>query len=361
MGYTKDEDGNLIIVPEQAKIVRRIFKEYLEGKSSIQIARSLESDHIKTVTGLDHWNPRTIDNMLIQEKYSGDVCMQKTLTLDFLTKKKVKNDGYVPKYFIEDNHQAIIPKDLYNEVQAEKLRRANLNKSAVTRKKNTAEKEKSKYSSKYVLTDLMVCGSCGHAYRRQVWSKYGVKTAVWRCEDRLKQGTKSKCTNSPTLNENELHRAIMTAINKVVNDTDGFISIFRENVIQVMNDHTSKITTTEYDEQIAHLQHQMLKLIEDNAKNGIVSEDFDNNYKVIAQQIAEIQTNQQHHTMAQEQLKHCNKGFAQLDNAIATVSPQVREFDQDLVKRLIQSVKVGRNSKLEIQFYSGIVVEQMVQ
>ncbi len=65
MGYTKDEDGNLIIVPEQAKIVRRIFKEYLEGKSSIQIARSLESDHIKTVTGLDHWNPRTIDNMLI--------------------------------------------------------------------------------------------------------------------------------------------------------------------------------------------------------------------------------------------------------------------------------------------------------
>ena len=360
MGYTKDEDGNLIIVPEQAKIVRRIFKEYLEGKSSIQIARSLESDNIKTVTGLDHWNPRTIDNMLIQEKYSGDVCMQKTLTLDFLTKKKVKNDGYVPKYFIEDNHEGIIPKDLYNEVQAEKLRRANLNKSAVTRKKNTAEKEKSKYSSKYVLTDLMVCGSCGHAYRRQVWSKYGVKTAVWRCEDRLKQGTKSKCTHSPTLNENELHRAIMTAINKVVENTDGFISTFRENVIQVMNNHTSKIATTEYDEQIAHLQNQMLKLIEDNAKNGIVSEDFDNNYKVIAQQIAEVQTNRQHHTKAQEQLKHCNKGFAQLDNAIATVSPQVREFDQDLVKRLIQSVKVGRNSKLEIQFYSGIVVEQMV-
>ena len=66
MGYTKDDDGNLVIVPEQAKIVRRIFKEYLEGKSSIQIARSLESDNIKTVTGLDKWNPRTIDNMLIQ-------------------------------------------------------------------------------------------------------------------------------------------------------------------------------------------------------------------------------------------------------------------------------------------------------
>ena len=153
----------------------------------------------------------------------------------------------------------------------------------------------------------------------------------------------------------------MTAINKVVDDTDGFISTFRENVIQVMNNHTSKIATTEYDEQISHLQNKMLKLIEDNAKNGIVSEDFDNSYKLIAQQIAEIRTNRQHHTKAQEQLKHCNKGFTQLDNAIATVSPQVREFDQDLVKRLIQSVKVGQNSKLEIQFHSGIVVEQMVE
>ena len=91
-----------------------------------------------------------------------------------------------------------------------------------------------------------------------------------------------------------------------------------------------------------------------------MSEAFDSNYKVIAQQIAEIQTNRQHHTKAQEQLEYCNKSFTQLDNAIATVSPQVREFDQYLVKRLIQSVKVGRNSKLEIQFYSGIVVEQMV-
>ena len=153
----------------------------------------------------------------------------------------------------------------------------------------------------------------------------------------------------------------MTAINKVVDDTDGFISIFRENAIQVMNDHTSKMATTEYDEQITQMHNQMLKLIEDNAKNGIVSEDFDNNYKIIAQQISEIKTLRQHHTKSQEQLKHCSKSFIQLDQSIANVSPQVREFDQDLVKRLIQSVNVGRNSKLEIQFHSGIVVEKMVE
>ena len=361
MGYTKDADGNLVIVPEQAKIVRRIFKEYLEGKSNAQIARSLEADNIKTVTGLDKWNPQTINNMLVQEKYCGDACMQKTCTLDFLTKKKVKNDGYVPKYFIEDNHEGIISKDLYKLVQTEKLRRANLNKSAITRKKNSEQKTKSKYSSKYILTDILACSTCGHAYRRQVWSKYGVKTAVWRCEDRLKQGIKAKCQCSPTLNENELHHAVMTAINKVVENTDGFISIFRENVIQVINDHTAKVATTEYDEQIQLLQNNMLKLIEDNAKNGTVSEDFDDRYKVISQQINEVKTQKSQQIEAIKQLKSYGEGFAQLDHEIGTISPQVREFDQDLVKRLIQSVKVGRNSKLEIQFYSGIVVAQMVE
>ena len=151
LGYTKDEDGNLVVVPEEAIIVKRIFREYLEGKSISKIARGLEQDGIKTVTGLDHWHPRTIDKMFSNEKFCGDACMQKTYTVDFLTKKKVKNDGYVRQYYIEDNHEAIIPKELFHQVQEEKLRRAPLNKAAVTRKKNKEEKAKSKYSSKYYI------------------------------------------------------------------------------------------------------------------------------------------------------------------------------------------------------------------
>ena len=156
LGYTKDDNGNLVIVPKEAVIVKRIFREYLEGKSLIKIAQGLERDGIKTVTGLDHWHPGTLDKMLSNEKFCGDALMQKTYTMDFLTKKKVKNDGYVRKYYIEDNHEAIIPKEIFHQVQEEKLRRASLHKPAVTRKKNKEEKEKSKYSSKYVLTELMV-------------------------------------------------------------------------------------------------------------------------------------------------------------------------------------------------------------
>jgi len=103
----------------------------------------------------------------------GDVLQQKTYTIDFLTKKRVKNKGIVPQYYIEDDHEAIIPKELYYQVQEEKARRASLSKTAATRRtKQENEKEKSKYSSKFALTDIMVCKECGQPYRRQIWSVF---------------------------------------------------------------------------------------------------------------------------------------------------------------------------------------------
>lgn len=360
LGYTKDKDGNLVIVPEEAGIVKRIFREYLEGKSIIQIAKGLETDGIKTVTGLEYWHPGTIDKMLSNEKFCGDACMQKTYTIDFLTKKKVKNEGYAPQYYIEDNHEAIIPKDLFHQVQVEKARRASLNKSAITRKANKSKKEKSKYSSKYVLTELLVCSECGHAYRRQTWSKYGQKTAVWRCEDRLKSGTSSRCKNSPTLKEEQLHDAIMKAINKVVENSGDFIGTFRENVIRVIGNYSTQGITTEYDDQIEELQKQMLKLIEDNAKQGAVSENFDNTYKHISEQINELKMAKIQHVQAQKKAESYQQRVDELDKAIKTVNPQVRDFDQELVKRLINSIRVSKGMKIEIQFHSGIVMTEEV-
>jgi site-specific DNA recombinase len=360
LGYTKDDDGNLIIVPDEAVIVKRIFREYLEGKSIIQIVKGLQDDGIKTVTGLENWHPGTIDKMLSNEKFCGDACMQKTYTIDFLTKKKVKNQGYAPQYYIEDNHEAIIPKELFHQVQVEKARRASLNKAAVTRKANKAKKEKSKYSSKYVLTELLTCGECGHSYRRQTWSKYGQKSAVWRCEDRLKQGTSSKCHHSPTLKEEQLHDAIMKAINKVVENNGDFIGTFRENVIRVIGNYSTKGVTTEYDEQIDALQKQMLTLIEDNARQGAVSEEFDEAYRKLSEQINELKQAKLQVVKAQKQAENYAERVDELDKAIKTVNPEVREFDQELVKRLIYSIKVNKGMKITIQFHSGIVMTESV-
>lgn len=97
LGYTKDADGNLIIDPEQAEIVKRIYREYLEGLSMDKIAAGLERDGILTGAGGKKWHTSTINKILRNEKYIGDALLQKTYTTDFLNKTRVKNNGLVPQ------------------------------------------------------------------------------------------------------------------------------------------------------------------------------------------------------------------------------------------------------------------------
>ena len=360
LGYTKDKNGELVIVPEEAELVRRIFRLYLEGNSIIQITRILESEGIKTVTGRSRWCPGVIDKMLSNEKYMGDVLQQKTYTIDFLTKKRVKNNGIVPQYYIEDDHEAIIPKELYYQVQEEKARRASLHKPTATKRaKQQAEKEKSKYSSKFALSDIMVCKECGQPYRRQVWSKYGQKTAVWRCENRLKNGTRN-CKHSPTFKEDVLHEAIMTAINSVVENRGEFIGAFRENVIRVIGSYSTKNVPTEYDGQIEKLQSEMLALIEENARKGSITEDFDEQYHRIAEQINDLKQKKLELVREQKMAANFQKRLEDMDACLKKTTCEVREFDNDLVKRLLQSVKAVKDDLIEIQFKSGIVMNQRV-
>lgn len=123
LGYDKDEDGHLVINPEQAEIVKRIFREYLEGASCQQIARGLERDGILTARCNTRWYDSAIRRILENEKYMGDALLQKTYTVDFLNKKRSKNNGDIPQYYVEDDHEAIIPKELFMKAQEEMARR----------------------------------------------------------------------------------------------------------------------------------------------------------------------------------------------------------------------------------------------
>ena len=146
LGYTKDEKGHLIIEPKEAEIVKRIYREYFEGKSLKQVGDGLMADGILTAAGKPTWRPEAIKKILQNEKYIGAALLQKTYTVDVLTKKRVKNNGIMPQYYVENNHEAIIPRNLYMQVQEELLRRANLH-SGVNRKKRV-------YSSKYALSSI---------------------------------------------------------------------------------------------------------------------------------------------------------------------------------------------------------------
>ena len=130
LGYTKDENGQLIIDPEQAEVVRRIYREYLEGASMTQIARGLEADGILTGAGRARWYNSTVNKILRNEKYYGDALLQKTYTRDFLTKSRVKNEGIVPQYYVQGDHEPIISKEMFLLVQEEIARRQEGKKDA---------------------------------------------------------------------------------------------------------------------------------------------------------------------------------------------------------------------------------------
>ncbi|MCX4371647.1 MAG: recombinase family protein [Dysosmobacter sp.] len=209
LGYRRGPDGGPEIVPEEAEMVRRIFRRYLEGASLGDIKKELEADGVPTAEAVEGWSYQVIRNILTNEKYCGDALLFKTRTLDPISKKTVKNTGEWPMVYIEGNHEGIVPKAVFLRVQEEMARRAS--KRKVMQKHGRTEQ--GKYSGRYALTELLVCGECGSPYKRCTWARNGKKRIVWRCVSRLEFGTKY-CHNSPTLDEDRLHRAILGTLNE---------------------------------------------------------------------------------------------------------------------------------------------------
>lgn len=353
MGYTKNEQGELVIVPEEAEIVKTVFRMYLEGNSSNRIAKYLESKKIKTATKQERWHSTVIDKMLKNEKYMGDALLQKTYTVDFMTKKKVINKGMVQQYYVEDDHEPIIPKDLFYMVQEERARRASLCKAAVTRK----SRQKKKFSSLYALSGMVVCGECGHEYRRVTWTSHSRKRIVWRCTERLANGTKN-CKSSPTIMENDLQTAVMEALHRIVQDDGEFVDAFRQNVIRVLGSHGSKKENSEFDDKISEKQNEMLKLIEENAKQGSYNDKFDAKYRKIADEIETLKNEKLEHQKKKRLAENYESRVRELDKFIDSQTLHLPEFDNDLVRRLVSGVKVITENRIQIQFKSGILMEQ---
>jgi len=209
LGYTKDENGNLVIVLEEAEIIKRIYREFLEGKSDLKIAKGLEQDGILTGAGRATWWASTVKSILKNEKYMGDALLQKTHTVDFLTKKRVKNNGIVQQYYVENSHPAIINKEDFAAVQAEFERRSSM--------RGYSQTGKSAYTSEYAFSGNLFCQNCGSKFRRASWGTGKNKQYVWRCINREQNGVDSCSTK--TVKEKDLEQAFLRVMNKA-NETN---------------------------------------------------------------------------------------------------------------------------------------------
>ena len=124
-GYDTDPDGELVIKPDEAAVVRWIFDRYLSGDSLGKIAAGLEEQGIPSPTGKPKWNREAINKLISNEKYTGRVLLQKTISVGG---SKIKNDGFMDRYLYSDSHEAIIYDDLFKMAQEEKLHRSNFQK-----------------------------------------------------------------------------------------------------------------------------------------------------------------------------------------------------------------------------------------
>ena len=210
MGFDKAEDGRLVVNEEEAKLVRRIYREFLEGFTCSAIAARLNAEGIPGVSGEPKWLRVTIESMLKNEKYMGDSLLQKTYTADFLTKKQVKNDGEVTQYYVKDSHAGIISREEWNAVQQEFERIERFMKDHnMTRYGYGGEIRP--FASK------IICGECCGVYGRKAHAGREKET-YWQCNTRCYNGPKS--CRGENVREDVIHRVFIEAWNTVVDQQD---------------------------------------------------------------------------------------------------------------------------------------------
>lgn len=186
LGYDKDDTSQLYINIEEAEIVKRIYTEYLAGRGAFKIAKLLNSEGIPTVTGAK-WNESSILDILRNEKYKGDVKLQKTFTQNHISKLKKRNKGEMDSFYIEDNHSPIVSKEVWEQVQQEMKRRAEAKGNV---------KGSGKSQNRYPLTGKLFCSKCGSTLRRRTWnSNHSCRKIVWQCSNYIENG-KQACSGT---------------------------------------------------------------------------------------------------------------------------------------------------------------------
>lgn len=351
LGYRKGADGQPEIVPEQADIVRRIYNDFLAGATYLEIAKRLTEEKVPTMGGGSRWFSERIKSILKNEKYKGDALLQKTYITDPISKRVKKNNGELPMYYVENSHPAIIERRIFDRVQEEIARRAGKKKVKQTGTKT----ELGRYSGKYALTELLYCGECGTPYRRCTWSRNGKKKIVWRCVSRLDYG-KKYCKNSPSVEESRLHNAITAAITKKANSEEINIGGIMDH-IESFGSRRDTDGIIQRQRRIAEIEKvidDLARLNSDEAQSGELDYKFSELYAElysVKDEIEEMQSDAA--TLDGDMLNEMREVVTGLKNHPV-------EYDDKVVRQLIDCIKVMSADMIKICFKDGTVTEVLI-
>lgn len=356
LGYKKGVDGEPEIVPEEAEIIKLIYDRFLKGDSMKNIADYLTAQQILTPMKKEKWAASTVQSILTNEKYMGDAIINKTYTVDCISKKVKVNNGERPKYYVENNHPAIIEKNIFNLVQEELARRTDKRKV----KQVGTKTEQGKYSSKYALTELLICGECGTPYRRCTWTIKGKKKIVWRCINRLDYG-KKYCKTSPSIEEQKLQNAIMDAVIKTAKENADVLKILKSHIAMGLESETEEDNSIEIQIRIAEIDKEYQE-----AFNDISFDNEDNDEKEILLEQLLTEKNKLKKQLEQlESIKRKRENTLTRLDEIYSILDALRNhplaYDDQIIRKILECVIVESKEKIKVVFLGGFEVETAIE
>lgn len=346
LGYRKGHDGNAEIIPEEAEVVKEIYRCYLDGMSMNLIADRLNEKGLTTKGGSSPYRKTVVQRILTNEKYTGDALLQKTYVTDCITKKTRKNNGELPMYLVKNHHEPIISRTDFNRVQEEMARRS--------AKRTIADKltktGQGKYSAKYALSELLICGECGEHYRRVTWTAKGFKEIKWRCVSRIQYG-KKKCHSSPTVDEQAFHRAIVSAINEFCEVKDDVAKALRESIIEALdqNQNGSVHAAQQRIDELARNMDELIKLatVPETAENAMSDiAKFSEEMKMLREFI-EIEK------AKQTEVKHSSNELSNVLQRLEKEGFTLTEYDDIVTRQLIEQITVESKDTITVRFKGG--------
>lgn len=356
LGYKKGEDGEPEIVPEEAVLVERIFNMYLSGMTALDISKTIRAEDPKFQGKELSFSRNMILNILRNEKYCGDCILQKTVTVDCISKTRKKNEGEAPMYIVENSHPAIIPRAMFNRTQEELSRRQALkpksSKNAVT--------ASGRYS-RYALTEVLQCAECGSKYRRVTWNIRGKKRIVWRCVNRLDYG-KKYCKDAPTLDEEALHRAIVCVLKRFhEEDSLTYLTLMKATIGEAIGIDGNSDEMDLLERRIEALNKRMLTLVNDVVASGEDMEAHEEEFRHISEETEQLRCRVKAIQEAMDKDDSYQDKLQQIQMAIDNREQHADEYDDSIVRQMIECIKVYPDKKLEIFFGGGYMMEEYVQ
>lgn len=346
LGYKKGDGGNAEIIPDEAEVVREIYRCYLDGMSMNLIADRLNAKGLTTKGSGSPYRKAVVQRILTNEKYTGDALLQKTYVTDCITKKTRKNNGELPMYLVKNHHEPIISRSDFNRVQEEMARRS--------AKRTIADKltktGQGKYSAKYALSELLICGECGEHYRRVTWTAKGFKEIKWRCVSRIQYG-KKKCHSSPTVDEQALHRAIVSAINDLCTVKDDVAKALRESITEVLdpNQNGSIQAAQQRIDELARNIDELIRL-------ATVPETAENAMSDIAKFSEEMKMLREFIETEKAKQTEVQHGSNELSNVLQSLEKEdfaLTEYDDIVTRQLIEQITVDTKNTITVRFKGG--------